>query len=163
MNARRNEPEEDKLPGRRVHTSVGAVVGGLTAAARTPVRPPAIPIAEMVGGAIGGYWGGRLPDLIEPATSPWHRGPAHSVSLATILAKSFDGLDRWEGYCRGRAAHHAEQRGLQGADSKEALSHMLAEWFWRFLAGLVAGLLSGYISHMALDAITSRSLPLLTR
>jgi membrane-bound metal-dependent hydrolase YbcI (DUF457 family) len=33
--------------------------------------------------------------------------------------------------------------------------------FWRFAAGFANGLAAGYVSHLALDAATPRSLPLL--
>jgi hypothetical protein len=36
------------------------------------------------------------------------------------------------------------------------------ELFWRFLAGFTNGLAAGYVSHLALDAATPRSIPLLT-
>jgi len=47
------------------------------------------------------------------------------------------------------------------ADPISDLFAKLAELFWRFLAGLANGLAAGYVSHLALDAFTPRSLPLL--
>lgn len=36
------------------------------------------------------------------------------------------------------------------------------ELFWRFLTGFTSGLAAGYVSHLALDAVTPRSIPLLS-
>jgi len=38
----------------------------------------------------------------------------------------------------------------------------IEEFLWRFAAGLLIGLAVGYLSHLALDAVTPRSIPLLT-
>jgi len=151
------------MPGREMHTSIGTVVGALTAAARTPAEASGVPIPELGGGAIGGYWGSRFPDLIEPASSPWHRDVAHSAIMGGILASSFGQLGRWEIHCRRQAAHHREQGLHPGAEPQSTIWHTLAEWFWRLLAGLAAGLLSGYISHLVLDGFTRQGLPLLGR
>jgi hypothetical protein len=37
----------------------------------------------------------------------------------------------------------------------------LAEWFWSFLAGVCGELVPGYVSHLGLDALTPRLIPLL--
>ncbi|PYU90685.1 MAG: hypothetical protein DMG25_16690 [Acidobacteria bacterium] len=47
----------------------------------------------------------------------------------------------------------------------DPISHLLSnvfEFLWRFLAGFTNGLAAGYVSHLALDAATPRSIPLLT-
>jgi hypothetical protein len=36
------------------------------------------------------------------------------------------------------------------------------ELFWRFLTGFTSGLAAGYVSHLALAAVTPRSIPLLS-
>ncbi len=148
------------MPGRNVHTVAGGMTGGVFAFIRTPDCTPKRRLPETIGGVVGGYYGGRLPDLIEPATSPWHRGVAHSGVLTAILASSSDRLGQWERHCREQAAQHRAASLVPGADPISAVWHTLAEWFWRFLAGVAAGLFAGYLSHVALDALTPRSLPL---
>lgn len=76
-----------------------------------------------------------LPDVLEPATSPNHRDFFHSLAFAGLLVGGLIKLHRWE-----------------------------PEENWhRFLrqVGLLAG--SAYIIHLALDATTAKSLPLLGR
>ena len=77
---------------------------------------------------------GRLPDMIEPSLGNTnHRKFFHSVAVLSLLEIGVNKLYRWE-----------------PQDNTEKL-----------LRGLL--LLGGaaYLSHLALDALTSRSLPLL--
>jgi hypothetical protein len=41
------------------------------------------------------------------------------------------------------------------------LFHVLAEAVWRILAGIPAGLAAAYVSHVLLDGISARSIPLI--
>jgi inner membrane protein len=74
-----------------------------------------------------------LPDLLEPAASPNHRQFFHSVAFAALLAGGLYKLHKWE-----------------PQDS--------AEKFWKAV-GMLA--ISGYLIHLALDATTAKSLPLI--
>lgn len=76
----------------------------------------------------------KLPDLLEPATSPNHRQFFHSLALASMLGMVLHKLHVWT---------PAEEDEL----SK----------FLRWL-GLLAG--SAYLIHLALDFTTAKSLPL---
>lgn len=75
----------------------------------------------------------KLPDLLEPATTPNHRQFFHSVAFATLLGVGLYKLHQWE---------------PQGTADK----------FWKGL-GMLA--ISSYLIHLALDATTRKSLPLL--
>lgn len=75
----------------------------------------------------------RLPDWIEPATNPHHRQLFHSISFLAMLGYGMKKTYDWK----------PEDKGGQ---------------ILRFFA-LCAG--AGYISHLMLDGITPRSLPLL--
>jgi len=94
---------------------------------------------EVVGhaavGCAGGYCFGTLPDLVEPAVTPNHRQFFHSVVFAGALGYGLYRLYRWE-------PTTAEGKVLR-------------------LLGLVAG--GAYLVHLALDATTKRSLPLVGR
>jgi len=124
---------------------------------------------EAVGGAIGGYLGGIMPDLLEPAISSWHRGTAHSYAGgATVVAAATSVLAQWESVCRTNAENCKAILMIRGADGQFALASpfrqfmlSLGELFWRLMAGLLNGFVAGYISHVALDAGTPRSIPLL--
>ncbi len=75
----------------------------------------------------------------------------------------------FEAACRENAekckALPMEQRGdvfvFVPADPITQLLLSLFEIFWRLAAGFANGLAAGYLSHLALDAMTPRSIPLL--
>ncbi len=75
----------------------------------------------------------KLPDILEPAIHPHHRQFCHSVAVLTAVGYGIKKAYEWK-----------------PQDSTGE--------FWRALA-LCAGI--GYISHLVLDGITPRSLPLL--
>jgi inner membrane protein len=75
----------------------------------------------------------KLPDLLEPASSPNHRQFFHSVVFASLLGAGLYRLHKWQ--------------------PEEA-----ADKFWKAL-GMLA--ISSYLIHLALDATTAKSLPLL--
>ena len=75
----------------------------------------------------------KMPDWIEPATNPHHRQFFHSISFLVMLGYGLKKVYDWK----------PEDSGGQ---------------LLRFLT-LCAG--AGYISHLLLDGLTPRSLPLL--
>lgn len=75
----------------------------------------------------------KLPDLLEPATSPSHRQFFHSIAFASFLALGLHRLHQWE-------------------------PEEPADKLWKML-GMVA--IWGYLIHLALDATTAKSLPLI--
>ena len=149
------------MPGRRVHTVVGAMTGGTVAALRARELGGAEFLAEMIGGVIGGGIGGRFPDWLEPASTPNHRGACHGAVAGGLIATV--GLARFSEYqadCRQRAADATRRAAshLPGCPVRQR-----AEWeamAWRFGAGLLMGVAVGYLSHLALDATTPKGLPL---
>jgi membrane-bound metal-dependent hydrolase YbcI (DUF457 family) len=153
------------------HKLAGTGSGLIFAAYRANGQSPGDWIVELAGGAIGGYVGGILPDVLEPAISSWHRGTAHSyVSGATLATCVYRTLSDWETACRGQAQNCRAIRmsrtpgGTFVAASSGPLHQLLssaAELFWRLLAGFLSGLVAGYVSHLALDATTPRSIPLI--
>jgi membrane-bound metal-dependent hydrolase YbcI (DUF457 family) len=117
-------------------------------------------VLEIIGGALGGSLGARLPDYLEPATSSWHRGPAHSWVAIGISTRSMREMRKCSHYCRQRAAYYLALRSAN-CSSILALLYALIEAFWRAASGFLSGLAAGYISHLALDAFTPRGIPLL--
>lgn len=75
----------------------------------------------------------KLPDCIEPATNPHHRQFFHSIGFLAMLGYGLKKAYNWK----------PEDKGAQ---------------ILRFLT-LWAG--AGYISHLVLDGLTPRSLPML--
>jgi hypothetical protein len=69
-------------------------------------------------------------------------------------------LPEWQSWLRAQA----EQFAVMRAQSESPLLQILfwlAEYFCRFLAGLIAGVLAGCASHLTLDFFTPMSLPVL--
>ena len=159
------------MPSRRTHTLVGAAVGAAYSAHRA--KNPSL--ARLGGGALGGALGGGLPDMFEPAISSWHRGPGHSMAVATAIVSSGNLLTQWEEFCQKKADQcraipttrvSVPQGVLFVSVPLAPFSQLLStfgELFWEFMAGFLNGLMAGYTSHLALDALTPRSVPLLTR
>lgn len=158
------------MPSENTHKYVGLVVGAAYAGHRAKAQSGPNWWAEVAGGAVGGYLGGRLPDILEPALSSWHRGVAHSCSAGGAIIVVKDPFTLWETACREnaekcKAIPMAPHGGMFVPVPIDLFSQMflkLAELWWRFLAGFLNGLAAGYVSHLALDAATPRSIPLLT-
>ena len=157
------------MPDGKTHKLIGTGTGAIYAAYRAKEQNTLDFWIEIAGGAVGGYVGGLLPDIIEPATSPSHRAMAHSyaagggvVAMKNVLA-ALEATFR-ENALNCRAIPTARQDNAFVPVPIDPISQFLlkvAELFWRLLAGFVNGLAAGYVSHLALDAATPRSLPLL--
>jgi inner membrane protein len=74
----------------------------------------------------------KLPDLLEPATSPHHRQFFHSIAFAALLVATLYKLHQWD-------------------------AHEPADKLWKGL-GMIT--IAGYLTHLGLDATTTKSLPL---
>lgn len=107
----------------------------LAAAGAVMAEKPEHQTVSAMAGCVGGYCFATLPDLIEPATSPHHRQFFHSVLFAAMLGFGLYKLYRWE----------PETPGGQ------------------LLRVLALGAGGAYLLHLALDATTKRSLPLIGR
>ncbi|MDE3152801.1 MAG: metal-dependent hydrolase [Gemmatimonadota bacterium] len=146
------------MPNHRTHIRTGIAVGGLTALARAAAQPDMCCLVEALGGLAGGAIGGIAPDVLEPAISPNHRKLAHSV--ATAGAISLAKVAEWQDMCRRRGATATQTALSCAAGTRERADAEFAAFGWSFLAGFIAGFFAGYASHLALDAVTARGLPL---
>ena len=143
----------------------GGAYAGIRAGRRYKSRSrPAAPIAaETAGGMVGGWLGGALPDWIDPPTSPNHRNFGHGVAtVAGAIAWTADMALAIQQRLRSEADKLLNERWQLQSDVARALS-IAAEFFLRFLAGLIDGLIAGYASHLALDFCTPSGLPLFVR
>ena len=89
-------------------------------------------IAPLAGGVAASFLT-KLPDLLEPATSPNHRQFFHSLAFAGLLVVGFVRLRDWE--------------------TKDSTEEFLKKF------GQLA--IASYLIHLALDATTAKSLPIL--
>ncbi len=150
------------MPSGKTHGDAGMLVGGLCAAMRADLSDEGASL-EVLGGAIAGYVGGRLPDLLEPAHHPNHRDAAHSLGAACAAAGFAAKCAELSEECRRFSRRcFSAARGEDVGDLKRAFLRLLG-MAARMLAGALAGAAAGFVSHIALDATTPRSVPLLVR
>lgn len=144
----------------KVHRAVGTVTGAGVSLYRSRFQKPQDRLVEGIGGAFAGYLGGQLPDILEPAISSWHRGRAHSaLAGVTIGTATVKALETYQAWCRERAEYYRMRRLSLEGSSGWYLLYYAAELFYRLAAGALAGFTGGYVSHLALDAFTPRSIP----
>lgn len=110
-----------------------ASVAVAAAAAHHEQRNGQPPTAMPIAAGAVGALCTNLPDILEPATSPNHRKVFHSVACAVALIAAFKKAWDWK--------------------PEDDLDRVL-----RFV--VLAGT-AGYLTHLALDATTKRSLPLI--
>jgi membrane-bound metal-dependent hydrolase YbcI (DUF457 family) len=137
----------------KFHRIVGTAAGSAVAGYRYRTLPAAI------AGGVGGHIGAALPDWLEPAITPNHRGIAHSWTAAGVIAS---GAPAWilriERYAAEQVRYH-EAEAERNAES--AQWHRFLALLWSFAGAFVLGLLSGFGSHLVCDALTPQSLPFL--
>jgi membrane-bound metal-dependent hydrolase YbcI (DUF457 family) len=162
------------MPTRRTHILVGSPTGAVYAAHRAKSRPPLGRLVQTAGGAFGGAVGSVLPDIFEPAISSWHREGCHSIAAGASIISSSSMFAGFQEFCR-RQAEFCRDRPISMVENAEGifvtappdpfakLLSVVGELFWEFVAGFLNGFAAGYVSHLALDAVTPRSIPLLTR
>ena len=147
------------MPRRPTHISAGCI-SGLTAGILTSKQLPSEhQLLHVVCATIGGALGGLAPDSLEPALSPHHRSLFHSLAVGGVATSGL--VANWQASCHEAAAaclSRAEQAPVGSPQRSEEETKAL---FWRAVAGLLVGFLAGYLSHLALDAGTANSLPLL--
>jgi hypothetical protein len=150
------------MPNRQFHIATSTPAGAGYAFYKANEQSDLARILETLGGAIGGCCGGVLPDCIDPPFHPGHRSLGHGfVPVAAAGTIWNQGLDGWQDQLR-RVADEHNYRRLLSTDSAAAAWHAMAEWALRLLAGFLAGLSAGYVTHVAFDFGTPRCLPLIS-
>jgi membrane-bound metal-dependent hydrolase YbcI (DUF457 family) len=147
------------MPGYKVHSICGGASGLAAGLMSLELVPQEHRTMHLAACTLGGVLGGRLPDLLEPATSPNHRGVCHSGIAVTGLIAAVQA--NWQAVCRERAVACDNVALSLPADSSERANEEMKALLWRAFASLLTGLVAGYASHLLLDAGTERSLPLL--
>lgn len=150
------------MSNRQTHVTIGTLAGCGVAAYRVCEQEPLNMLLEVIGGSIGGYIGGRLPDVIEPASYPGHRQLAHSAATSTVIGiGSYKLLEQWEDWCRSRAERYRREREQGVLSGFDEFLYILAEIMLHIATGTLSGLGAGYFSHLVLDGGTSAGLPIL--
>lgn len=145
----------------KTHRVVGAVVGAGSTVAYRYAEQKSLRLGEFIGGGLGGVLGASLPDILEPATSSWHRGPAHSATgSAGLLYVAFKTVGNVRRQLDETADRYYE-RARSSEDWLEKGFYYLLAFLLDMANGFVTGVVPGYVSHVALDATTPRSVPIL--
>lgn len=140
------------MPRRDTHVTAGVAAGAVWAFYHARKEHTSDQVVEVLGGAIGGWFGGLLPDVLDPPTTPDHRDVGHGFALLLLVA--FASLEAERQACRANAISCMKVGGT--ADDIRPLA-------WRFVAGVLTGIQAGYVSHLLLDGNTKAALPLLVR
>lgn len=149
------------MPNRHVHLPVGAMSGAAYATYHAWGQPGPYVLAEAAGGLVGGIGAGLLPDWIDTPCSPHDRAQAHSMSITgTVGYYMNQQLPQWQSNLRAEAQRYAQLR-VASTSVLPQIGYGALELIFRFLSGLLAGLLAGYASHLVLDSLTPSSLPVL--
>lgn len=151
------------MPNAAVHRTVGTVAGAAFGGYQARGQQPLHQVIEAFGGAAGGWLGSAAPDWIDPATSPNHRHVGHgalTVPLAFVFTA--EAVADWQNQLRQRADELAQMR-WQLSDDWSRFWNWVHQMALRFLAGILNGFNAGYLSHLVLDALTPRGLPLIAR
>lgn len=147
------------MPSRSVHLAVAVPVGAAFSFSRTGQAISNQVALEVVGGAVGGYLGGLCPDVFDPPTTPNHRALAHGLAPAGLGGVVWmSNLDSAQGWLR-QQAEQCRQRRVQAQSPWVAIWFLFVEFLCAVGAGVLAGFVAGYASHLALDSATPRSLP----
>ena|ERR1700722_14414163 len=112
---------------------IGALALTVVGASLSPKQEDVV--LHTTAGCIGGYCFGTLPDWVEPATNPNHRQFFHSLVFAGLVGYGLYRLYQWD------------------PDSPEE----------KMLRFIVLAAVGAYLVHLALDATTPRSLPMVGR
>jgi hypothetical protein len=150
----------------KTHTVAGLASGGLITLYRARDLPPPDRALEVVGGMFGGLVGGKTPDSqhVDPSSlGPNYRRFGHSWAMLGAHVYVADAvISAWEKFWRDRADEAAWRLANDPTMPEfKRLLLVLQEAACRVAAGLLAGFIAGYVSHLALDAFTVKSLPVL--
>lgn len=144
----------------QTHEQVGGPTGAVAAFVLARKQAPAARIVESLGGYVGGVLGAKLPDIIDPPTSPHHRSIGHGVVPVGLASHALvNRIPAWQEQLRRNADEHSVA-AAQTTGVWDRLLHSLLEFLCRVGAGTLAGIPAGYLSHLALDATTPAGLPL---
>jgi hypothetical protein len=98
------------MANRKTHRRAGRISGAVYAAHRAKSQSAGKFLVETAAGALGGDVGVLAADWLEPATSSWHRGTAHSCAAGSVILSLGEVLADVEMYCRQQADLKAGER-----------------------------------------------------
>ena len=151
------------MAGYRTHKVVGGAVGATVALAYAQNQPPLLAMAETLGGLLAGQHAGTWADITEPAISSHHRDFCHALAPtaygATLVFRSADTM---QASLRSQAQVYFQQAASTN-DGLQQFVNIAAGLLLHVIAGAVPAVPASYVSHIVLDAVTPRGVPLLVR
>jgi membrane-bound metal-dependent hydrolase YbcI (DUF457 family) len=151
------------MPGYQQHRTIGGLVGGTTALVCAQNQPPLLALAETIGGFVAGQYAGTWADALEPATSSYHRDFCHAlVPTAYATTCVFQQVESLQTYLRSQA-QGCFQLAASTEDGLQQFLNIAAGLLLHGAAGAVPAIAASYISHIALDAVSPRGVPLISR
>lgn len=149
------------MANRSEHLFLGGIAGAGMCLVATALNQKKLSLPELIGAVLSGVFAATVPDWLEPAIHPNHRAFFHSVAFAgvglpplwTMAQQARTGHLHAASLCDWQAAQAQNQQDM-GYWQGQAESH-------RLFAGMLLGLIPGYVSHLAADAATPKSLPLI--
>lgn len=155
------------MPDGETHVALGTLAGGaagLGMASHHSIERLDAGAALILGGILGGQFGGRLPDILEPADHPNHRSVCHSFAAGRLVLSSLAGMEALTIPLVRVARMRRAQRKTLPSNHLDRTSLWLQEIALFLLAGAVAGFLAGYLSHLAADGLAQgEGLPMISR
>lgn len=154
------------MPDYKTHNNTGLIAGVILGLANistenNPSKTIDI-VAEALGCILGCKFGSTIPDILEPALDSWHRSTFHSYTLGTTMVLSAPRLvESWRNYCLQQVEIHEYSAHVYQGCYGIGNQHYMMALIWRVFRGLAPGIITGYISHLALDSVTPRGLPLI--
>jgi hypothetical protein len=146
------------MPRRTTHINVGALSGLTAGMVTSDALAKEYQALHILCACIGGTLGGGAPDVFEPALSPNHRSLFHSLAAGSGVASGL--IADWQTKCHQLAADCITRSRACPSHSHEQRIEETRALFWRATSGLLVGFLAVYLTHLALDAATRTSLPL---
>ncbi len=150
------------MPNRPFHLATSGPAGAAFAYYKALPSNEIHRFQESLGGALGGLLGGILPDICDPPLHPGHRALAHGALPVGLGAAAWvSGLDGWQKRLRDQADEFTRLQ-FQAAEPLMNAWYGMIAMVLRVLSGMLAGMVAGYVTHLALDFTTPRCLPLVS-
>lgn len=143
----------------REHIVWGAVAGAGACLTITWLSEQKLSLAELLGAILSGVLLAKLPDVLEPAIHPNHRSSFHSVAFAGTALPAAWSVTLEKRQEKIRLAQECERRATMSQSEQEKNTWKQQASWHRFCAGVLLGIVPGYASHLAADALTPKSLP----
>lgn len=150
------------MPNGKAHAIIGATTGAVGSLLFLHEGLNGWEMAVLgAGGATGGYLGAKLPDVFEPAVSPFHRKFAHSIVLnGSVATAEYVGAIKLNHHFNN-LVNQIKQNINEAQDQPTKYMWSVLLFFILFCAGFVVGIAAGYLSHIVADSFTPASIPML--